>query len=317
MQNKYIKNLLYLLIALSVGVGASYATSKLTPPGSVSNTMYSLTDIWNLHTGTTTTEGTGAIETTPTTIAETGKTLTEVYTDIAAEVAKLSTTNIASGTTAFGITGKTSVVDTENSNATTTDIISPKTAYVNGVKITGIATAGYTYPSKPLQTFGTSNYCTDVSGNIISCTGTGQDGEYQAGQARSYTDNGDLTITDNATGLMWQKCTVGLSGASCGTGTATSMIFSTAITTCEALTLASHTDWRLPNVFELYSLVTIETNNPAINIVYFPNTRNNLYWSSSIFANSTNAWITTFETGVPSGTSKVQPNYVRCVRTLP
>lgn len=35
--------------------------------------------------------------------------------------------------------------------------------------------------------------------------GTGSDGDVQAGSTLSYTDNGDGTITDNVTGLMWEK----------------------------------------------------------------------------------------------------------------
>ena len=35
--------------------------------------------------------------------------------------------------------------------------------------------------------------------------GTGSDGDLQKGRSRSYTDNGDGTITDNTTGLMWEK----------------------------------------------------------------------------------------------------------------
>ena len=42
-------------------------------------------------------------------------------------------------------------------------------------------------------------------GIIVPCAGTGQDGELQKGLAQDYTDNGDGTITDNRTGLMWEK----------------------------------------------------------------------------------------------------------------
>ena len=49
--------------------------------------------------------------------------------------------------------------------------------------------------------------CWDSLGAPITCAGTGQDGELQKGAARSYTDNGDGTITDNTTGLMWEKLT--------------------------------------------------------------------------------------------------------------
>jgi len=45
----------------------------------------------------------------------------------------------------------------------------------------------------------------DSDGNVIACAGTGQDGDIQAGAALSYTDNGDRTITDNNTGLTWEK----------------------------------------------------------------------------------------------------------------
>src|SRR5207249_5145188 len=47
--------------------------------------------------------------------------------------------------------------------------------------------------------------CWDSSGNVIPCAGTGQDGDLQKGAPLSYTDNGDGTITDNNTGLMWEK----------------------------------------------------------------------------------------------------------------
>lgn len=103
---KYLEKSIYIIIALLIGVSTVYATSKLTPPETVTNTMYSLTDIYNLSTGTTTTEGSGTIQTTPGTISETGKTLTEVYTAISTEVAKLSSSILAIGNTVFGVVGE-------------------------------------------------------------------------------------------------------------------------------------------------------------------------------------------------------------------
>ena len=50
--------------------------------------------------------------------------------------------------------------------------------------------------------------CYDTDGNVILCEGTGEDGEIQAGLAwpkPRFTDNGDGTVTDNLTGLMWFK----------------------------------------------------------------------------------------------------------------
>lgn len=50
--------------------------------------------------------------------------------------------------------------------------------------------------------------CYDMAGTEVVCSGTGQDGELQAGvkwPVPRFTDNGDGTITDNLTGLMWLK----------------------------------------------------------------------------------------------------------------
>jgi len=48
--------------------------------------------------------------------------------------------------------------------------------------------------------------CWDSSGGSITCADTGQDGDIQAGVALPdprFTDNGDGTVTDNLTGLIW------------------------------------------------------------------------------------------------------------------
>ena len=47
--------------------------------------------------------------------------------------------------------------------------------------------------------------CWDSNGNAISCAGTGQDGELRKGAALAYVDNGDGTVTDVNTGLVWEK----------------------------------------------------------------------------------------------------------------
>lgn len=71
----------------------------------------------------------------------------------AAEQAKIITGNIKSGITILGVTGKSSVVDTADADAAAGDILSGKTGYVNGSKITGTAslptvqTANVIYPT--------------------------------------------------------------------------------------------------------------------------------------------------------------------------
>ncbi len=69
----------------------------------------------------------------------------------------------------------------------------------------------------------------------------GQDAHHQ-GNKPSYTDNGDGTITDNVTGLMWQK------------GYAV-MSFEQAQEAAKRFKLAGHKDWRLPTIKEGYSLM--------------------------------------------------------------
>ena len=56
-----------------------------------------------------------------------------------------------------------------------------------------------------------------------------------------YADNGDGAITDAATGLMWQKCSVGQANDASCSGTATTpQTWATALTTCNALTLCAY-----------------------------------------------------------------------------
>ncbi len=69
----------------------------------------------------------------------------------------------------------------------------------------------------------------------------GQDAQYQ-GNSPSYKDNGDGTITDNVTGLVWQKGYQVMS-------------YDDAIAAAEHFTLAGHSDWRLPTIKEAYSLI--------------------------------------------------------------
>ena len=83
-------------------------------------------------------------------------------------------------------------------------------------------------------------------------------------------DNGDGTVTDTVTGLMWQQ------------GEAGAMNWQNALIYCEDLALAGYDDWRLPNRNELHTLVDYTEFNPAIDIVRFPGAlSSSRYWSST------------------------------------
>ncbi len=79
----------------------------------------------------------------------------------------------------------------------------------------------------------------------------GQDCQHQ-GNPPVYTDNGNGTVTDLVTGLMWQATT-----DQDGNGTidvADKRSLDQALSEAAGLTLAGHTDWRVPTLKELYSL---------------------------------------------------------------
>jgi hypothetical protein len=118
----------------------------------------------------------------------------------------------------------------------------------------------------------------------------------------SFTDNGDGTVTDNDTGLMWQKEDDGV------TKTWESAI-------CEGLSLGGYTDWRLPNIKELESITDDTKNSPAIDSTYFTNTNSSDYWSSTTTAeNTSSAWHVNFYSGSVNSSYKSGGYYVRCVR---
>jgi hypothetical protein len=120
-----------------------------------------------------------------------------------------------------------------------------------------------------------------------------------------YTDNGDGTVTDNVTGLMWQQAVP--------TGTYT---WAQAVAYCPTLTIAGHSDWRMPSQIELESIVDFGQSNPSINGTYFPSTPSNYFWSSSPLAgSSSSAWLVYFYDGSTDNGTPVSPTIsMRCVR---
>jgi len=134
-------------------------------------------------------------------------------------------------------------------------------------------------------------------------------------QAR-FTDNGDGTVSDNGTGLVWQKCSRGQDATTCS-GTATTANWQTALQYCRNLTLDDRS-WRLPSVNELGSIVDYSVENPSINTAFFPNTESLYYWSSTTWGDSkTHAWEFYFYLGIISGNVKTADDYVRCVADGP
>ena len=97
--------------------------------------------------------------------------------------------------------------------------------------------------------------------------------------SRYTVDMTNGTVIDTETGLMWQRCAQGLTGNNC-TGIATPLNWQGALALADSSEFASHSDWRLPNIVELRSLVAYDRHGPAINATTFP-TATGTYWSSS------------------------------------
>ena len=101
--------------------------------------------------------------------------------------------------------------------------------------------------------------CFDSAGASIPCAGTGQDGELQKGTARSFTENGDGTFTDNVTGLMWERLSDDGSIHDKDDSYSWYGAFTSKIATLNAQSFAGFSDWRLPNLHELETLRDIGT----------------------------------------------------------
>ena len=136
-----------------------------------------------------------------------------------------------------------------------------------------------------------------------------------------YTNNGDSTITDNQTGLMWKQCSEGLgtTTTACDSGAITTHTWQGALQQVQTVNgsgFASHTDWRLPNRNELASLVERSCNGPAINATYFPDIVSGTFWSSSTYAgDSLHAWGVDFNVGTVRNHNKTSVlSSIRLVR---
>jgi len=125
----------------------------------------------------------------------------------------------------------------------------------------------------------------------------------QTGLLDHLVNNGDNTVTDTVTGLMWQQATD------------EKMEWETAISHCEGLALAGYDDWRLPNQRELRSIADYSKTHPAINTTYFPDTLSSYYWSSTTYDIFTGyEWYVYFYYGDSGYYTKSYSYYVRAVR---
>jgi len=119
-----------------------------------------------------------------------------------------------------------------------------------------------------------------------------------------YTADGD-TVVDRGTGLQWQK-----------DDDAMPRNWQEALAYCENLSLHAQTDWRLPNIRELKSIVDVNRYYPATDPAF--HCRLSSYWSSTTVTDqhpAKSAWNVFFANGDDNWDAKDKGHYVRCVRS--
>lgn len=124
------------------------------------------------------------------------------------------------------------------------------------------------------------------------------------------TINQEDVVIDLATGLMWTA-----SGTAVGCYNGNLVHWAVAIEYCRTLTFAGFTDWRLPNIRELLSIIGYNLNSPAIKQPPFANTYNTVYWTSTTrVADIDQSWAVDFEDGYSRWRVKTSSYRLRAVR---
>ena len=164
-------------------------------------------------------------------------------------------------------------------------------------------------------TFGNDDMCTGMpvgtAGNTqCQCGGFTMPNPPNAGlpNVAAYTDNGDGSVIDNITGLVWEKSP---SATACsGSGTCTQL---QAASYCAA----KNAGWRLPTRLELVSLIdfTIAPPGPTINQTFFPGTSSSeYYWTSTPYTPSPDTvWAVNFTNSYVGNLGTSSLGRVRCV----
>lgn len=137
--------------------------------------------------------------------------------------------------------------------------------------------------------------CYNTTGTEVSCSGTGQDGDIQAGVSwpvPRYTDNSDGSVTDSLTGLVWSKDANAPGPDICKPGI--SIAWDKAFDYIDCLNsnkYLGYNDWRMPNKKELFSMVdftkirpALQAEHPFVNV--YSDTGDSEYWSSASLLNN-------------------------------
>jgi hypothetical protein len=139
-----------------------------------------------------------------------------------------------------------------------------------------------------------------------------------------YVDNGDGTVTDKESKLMWMRCAVGQTWAK-GTcsGAAAALTWQAALEAAQAINKRGNfffSDWRVPQVPELAGIAERQCKNPRINLTVFPGTPSVAFWTATSRPSKTvetSAFVLGFGADGIKYVSKEETHDVRLVRTAP
>lgn len=118
--------------------------------------------------------------------------------------------------------------------------------------------------------------------------------------------------------MLWKKCDEGKTGNNCQIGSDVILTNDNAIIKCNELNMlnsgngyAGRTNWRLPIIYELKTLINYSLNNPAVNVNFLPNTKSLSYWSAT--SSSAIGYSINFSLGSISAVSTTSSSSIKCV----
>src|SRR5947207_3644113 len=288
--------------------------SRITPTVTAGQTYFIIVDGYGGASGTfalkvTPPGGSSTTTTTTPTTTTTASTSTTTTASTSTTTTSTSTTTTSTSTTTTSTSATTTSTSTTSSSTTTTTTLM----------------AACRLPATGQTT------CWNSSGAVISCAGTGEDGELRKGAPLTYVDNGDGTVTDVNTGLVWEKVSDDGTVHDKDNTYTWANAFTGHVATLNATSFAGHIDWLLPNVRELQSIVNYQSSSPMVSSAFKTNcgpgcpatgcscTASGNYWSSSSSVSSpSRAWFVSFRYGnvdaFNSSGSKSVAAFVRAVR---
>ncbi|MBI4821120.1 MAG: DUF1566 domain-containing protein [Deltaproteobacteria bacterium] len=209
-----------------------------------------------------------------------------------------------------GVSSASTPIDSVNSPSSHNGLVSGSPRYFRIARISGTSVAGLSN-----EVVITPHSCTD---GVQDGEETGKDcggpacrpcaqGEWWSRPA-TWSGSGSWSTTtdvalDTVKDLHWQRVQ-----------SSSSYTWTNAIAYCDSLVLGGYSDWRLPTVMELMSIMDYG-RTPKVNPTLFPNTSATTTWTIAPYAqNPELAWLILFDSGLVGTGYKTSPRAVRCVR---